>query len=361
MKQRARIGVIGTSWWADAMHLPSLASHDGAVIAAICGRNRERAEAMAAKYGIPQVFTDYRQMIDRAGIDAVVISAPDDLHHEMTLAALDAGLHVMCEKPFAMSVAQAREMLDRAERAGVKHMICFTYRWLPLHRHVHRLVSGGYLGDPVSAELHFIGGFGRGTDYRWRDDATRCLGVLGDMGSHMIDLARWWFGDTLAVVARLRATRPRIGPDGKPIEPANDTAVLLAETRSGCHAFISVSSVAHVGDRGLEQRFVLRGGDGTVEATASMAGSSVRGVHGDQKQFEELPVPADLLAGIDPSEPGMSMLRRVFTEQPAGCRAFVDAILSDAPATPSFHDGLEVQKVLEAAFESDRRRRWVTV
>jgi predicted dehydrogenase len=110
MSEKVRVGVIGTSWWADMMHLPSLKSHPGAQIAAICGRKRDRADDMARKYEIPRVFTDYREMIARANLDAVVIATPQDLHYPMTMAALDAGLHVMCEKEMALNAHQAREM-----------------------------------------------------------------------------------------------------------------------------------------------------------------------------------------------------------------------------------------------------------
>lgn len=94
MSRRIAVGVVGTSWYADWMHLPVLKSHPQVQLAAICGRNRERAEEMAQKYKIPQLFTDYQAMIEQAGIDALVVAIPDDLHYPVTMAALDAGLHV---------------------------------------------------------------------------------------------------------------------------------------------------------------------------------------------------------------------------------------------------------------------------
>lgn len=121
--QPLRVGVVGTSWWADWMHLPSLKSHPHAQISAICGRDRARADAMASKYGIRQVFTDYREMIEQADLQALIVSVPDDLHYAITMAALAAGLHVLCEKPLASTAKQAREMYETAATAGVKHVI----------------------------------------------------------------------------------------------------------------------------------------------------------------------------------------------------------------------------------------------
>jgi predicted dehydrogenase len=100
-----RLGIIGTSWWADLVLLPALSTYAPAVVVAFCGRNRERAEEMAGKYGVSTVFTDYREMYERAGQAGVVISSPDDLHYAMTMDAFDAGLHVLCEKPMARTLA----------------------------------------------------------------------------------------------------------------------------------------------------------------------------------------------------------------------------------------------------------------
>src|SRR4051794_17341878 len=125
MNDRIRIGMVGTSWWADDMHLPSLTSHPQADVAAIAGRGREAAGAMAGKYHIAQVYSDYRQMIDQVRLDAVVISIPDNLHYEVAMAALDAGLHVLCEKPLALNAAQAKAMYKKAEGKGVRHMTYF--------------------------------------------------------------------------------------------------------------------------------------------------------------------------------------------------------------------------------------------
>src|SRR5689334_12113054 len=114
MKDKVKVGVIGTSWWVDLMYVPSFNSHPDARVVAICGRNAKRAREIAAKFGGATVFTDYRDLIAVDGVDAVVVAAPDDLHYPMTLAALDAGRHVLCEKPLAGNAEDAREMHRRA-------------------------------------------------------------------------------------------------------------------------------------------------------------------------------------------------------------------------------------------------------
>ncbi|MDD9857603.1 MAG: Gfo/Idh/MocA family oxidoreductase, partial [Gammaproteobacteria bacterium] len=103
------IGLIGTSWWADSMYLPALAAHPRAAVAALCGRDRGRAERLAKRWDVARVYTDYRQMMRTGDLDAVVIASANDSHHPATMAALERGLHVLCEKPLALSVAEAAE------------------------------------------------------------------------------------------------------------------------------------------------------------------------------------------------------------------------------------------------------------
>src|SRR4029450_13419095 len=142
-------------------------SHPRAELYSICGRNRARAEELASKYAIPHVFTDYHELIRYGNLQALVIATPDDLHYPITMRALDAGLHVLCEKPLALTAAQAREMYRVAEAKGVKHMAFFTYRWLPHYRHAHRLLEAGYVRRPYHLSLRFVAGYGRGGRYGW--------------------------------------------------------------------------------------------------------------------------------------------------------------------------------------------------
>jgi predicted dehydrogenase len=101
MVDRLRVGLVGPSWFAETVHLSGLDSHPRAQFTAVCGRSRENAEAVAARHGNPAVFTDYRSMLSSGLLDAVVVAVPDHLHLDVTLAAVESGLHVLCEKPLA--------------------------------------------------------------------------------------------------------------------------------------------------------------------------------------------------------------------------------------------------------------------
>lgn len=189
MADTVRVGLVGTSAWADRIHLPGITSHPQAELAAICGRNRSRAEVMAQKYGAGSVYTNYREMIEKERLDALVVSTPDDLHYGIVMDAIEAGLHVVCEKPLALSVEDAKAMYETAEAARVKHMTFFTFRWAPHFQYVHDLVADGYVGRCYHSQFNFFDDYGLDSAYAWRFDAQRANGIAADLGSHMVDMA----------------------------------------------------------------------------------------------------------------------------------------------------------------------------
>lgn len=335
MANRVRVGVIGTSPFAEILHLEYLAADDRAELAAIFGRDRARAEEVARKYGIARVFSDWRELLDRAELD------------------------VLCEKPLANTAQQAREPYETAERERVKHMTMFTSRWLQGFRHARRLVEDGYVVRLYHATFRqFVGG-ARQPLYRWRRDARRGNGVLADFGSHKIDMARWLCGDIVAVAASADAYTTRPGPDGEAVldTPANDAALLVVRFADGAQGSIHVSSVAHTAQGGQAQVNELHGEDGTLEISQT----AVRGARGDEKAIGTLELPPDLIGGVDLSRPLLEWAREYFLTQPVGDRAFLEAIVSDRPAAPSFYDGWKAQEVIDAALESSRTGRWVTI
>jgi predicted dehydrogenase len=357
MTQDLRVGIVGTSWWADRIHLPSLKSHPRAELAAICGRDQTRAEKMAQKYMIPQVYADYRAMIEHGNLHALVVSAPDDLHYPIVMDALDAGLHVLCEKPLALNADQAKAMYDKAQAMGVKHLIFFTWRWMPHFQYLHHLIDTEFVGRCFQCHFRFLGGWGRDGEYGWRFDRQRANGVVGDLGSHMIDFARWFVGDIAKVSAHLSTCVERVGTNGERLDPANDAAVLAVEFVNGTQGTIQVSAVTQLADRGFEQRIQLYGEAGTLEVDWSGLGTEIRGVKADGEQFEMLSVPDQFYGTVDRA----SIFPELFLTQSVGGRLFIDAILDDRSVAPSFYDGWKVQQVIDAAMKSHEQGMWVSI
>ncbi|HEX5416448.1 MAG TPA: Gfo/Idh/MocA family oxidoreductase [Chloroflexota bacterium] len=357
MPERVRVGMIGTSWWAEGYHLPILQTHPRAEVAAVCGRNRERAEAIAAKFGIPAVYTDYRAMYERAGLDAVVIAGPDDLHYQMAMDAIERGLHVVGEKPLATTAVQAEAMYRRAEAAKVKHLVNFTLRWLPTHQFLHELIQGGYLGQIYHVEMTHLSGGQRSGKYAWRFDPRYGGGSLGDLGSHSIDQARFLVGEITRVAAHLAAPVPLTAPDGATLTAANQTAMVLLQFENGAEGVIHVSGLANVGNRGAVQRYRLDGAGGVLESEIDLAGvAEVHGTRQGESRPSRLPIPEHIREAAGKRDAPAHL----FPQSTADYQ-FVEAILRDLPLTPSFYDGWKAQQVIEAAFEAAKSGKWVDV
>jgi predicted dehydrogenase len=359
MPGKLRVGMIGTSWWADQMYVPSLNSHPRAEVVAVGGRNAERAGEIARKLGGARVHVDYRELIAAGGIDAVIVATPDDTHHEITMAALDAGLHVLCEKPLANNAAGAWAMYRRAEAARVKHMVLFTWRWQPHWRYVKHLVDSGFIGRCTQARFDFFGGYARDPGYKWRFDGRRANGILGDLGSHMIDFGRWYLGDIASVSAELSVFADQSEFAKPPPLPVNDVAFLTLAFRSGSRAQVQASAVTLVGDQVMRIRVHLHGDAGTIEGEHTFggvdAGVALRGIKQGEAHFAPLPVPDRFFeGGVRPDG-----LFDPYAMQSAGPRLFVDAIIGDRLPTPSFLDGVRVQEVVDAALVSSAERRRV--
>jgi predicted dehydrogenase len=275
---------------------------------------------------------------------------------------LDKGLHVLCEKPLALTAQQAREMAEKAESMGVKHMTYFTLRWQPYARYLAHLIEEGYLGRFYHGQFRYWGNYGRSPGYQWKWDEKRGLGILGDLGSHMIDSARWYLGEIGAVSAQLSNFVERTHADGRSILPTNDSALLNLKFQNGGQGMIHVSAVAHLGNRGMEQQVLLHGEDGTLELEFSFSGHSIlRGALKDEAEIKELTIPEEFLQGVNWDAPIISHWQHVFTHHAAGGRAFIDAIINDLPISPNFFDGWQTHRVVEAAFESDRLGTWVSL
>ena len=354
MTKRLRVGVIGASWYSDLRHLPALKSHPHAETVAICDVISNRAEEMAKKYDIPFVSSDYQEVIELDNLNTILVVTPDDTHHAITMDALDAGLNVLCEKPLAFNARQAREMYEKAEEVGVKHMTFFTFRWPPHYRYLKELIDKGYVGRCFDCHITLFTDHGREGEYSWRYDRNHGNGMLSEYGAHMIDQARWLVGDIAKVNAHLHMFLHRPGLDGDVLDPTNDSVMMAIEFESGTQGSMQLSSLAYIGECGMDQRITLHGESGTLEARATFKSAEIRGARVGEKEFSLLPIPDRILEGVDKANPFHVI------SQFAGDYLFIDSILQDQQVSPSFYDGLKAQEVIDAAKESNERGCWVS-
>ena len=358
------VGIVGTGWWADTMYMQALRTQPDAAVVAICGSDTRRTAAFADKHGIQHKYTDPVEMFHSGHVDAVIVSTHNSTHYSHTLAALDAGLHVLCEKPLAATYTEAKEMADRARQTGATTMVPFTYRNMPVPRFVKRLLDEDFIGRPHRLDLRYWTGYARSGEYLWRLDPELAgpSGVLGDLGSHWIDMAQWFFGEIEAVTcvtSRQIDRAPR--PDRIDYEPSDDGASLVLEFSSGAHGVIVVSAVCYEDSEfGQRHQFDLHGRNGTIHALNDWKDRQQVLAARDGGELEDQPIPADIWGGAARSPVGQTF-RDVFRTSDVLARAWVSAIRDGRRVEPDFDTGAAVQRVVDAAELSARQARRITV
>jgi predicted dehydrogenase len=183
-----RIGVLGAARIAPAAVVRPARVVDGVEVAAVAARDRRRAEAFAARHGVPQVHDSYADLLADPSLDAVYIPLPNGRHAEWTLAALHAGKHVLCEKPFTSNAAQAREVAARAATTDLVVMEAFHYRYHPLASRMAEVVRGGELGAVRRIETAMCFPLPRFADIRYDFDLAG--GALMDAGCYAVHCLR---------------------------------------------------------------------------------------------------------------------------------------------------------------------------
>lgn len=350
-----RVGLVGTSWWAEAMYLPALATHPIGRITALCGRDAERTGNVATNWSIPNHFTDWTAMLD-SGIDAVIVASPNESHYAITMAALERGLPVLCEKPLGMTVAEARDMAQTADDHGLATMVPFTYRFMPTNQFVKRLIDSGYVGTPYQLSMRYFAGYARDGAYAWRfDEAKAGSGILGDLGSHWLDMSRWFLGEVTAISAHRDCFVPRAPrPDMSSYTQVEDSAVILARFESGALATLQVSAVCWEGTPfGQIHELDLHGSDGTLHALNDWTTvQEVRGVRaGESGPAQPLEIPDDIWNGA-PRSSVHDTYRYVFRRTEAMTRGWVTAVAEGRKTEPDFSTGARIQQLVAAALAS---------
>ena len=177
-------------------------------LTAVCARNKERAEEFASNWGYESVEADWQSLIERDDIDLIDIAAPNDMHHDIAIAAAKAGKMVMCEKPLGRTAAESSEMVAAVEQAGVPNMVWFNYRRIPAVSMAKAMIDEGKLGRIYHYRAKFLQDWTIATDLPqggeglWRlDKKIAGSGVTGDLLAHCIDTAIWLNGEIESVTA----------------------------------------------------------------------------------------------------------------------------------------------------------------
>ena len=190
-------------------------------LVAIAGRNEEAVSEAARRYGFAEYVTDWKALVADDRVQLFDNAGPNNLHAEPTIAAAEAGKHVICEKPLGRDADESYETWQRVQAAGVKHMCAFNYRFVPAVRLAHQMIASGELGDIQHFRGAYLQEWGTTEGDIWRfDKATAGSGSLGDLGAHVIDLARYLVGEVTEVSA---ITQTFI--EGRDVDDAVESAV----------------------------------------------------------------------------------------------------------------------------------------
>jgi predicted dehydrogenase len=214
----------------------------------IAGRNIDAVTEAAKRYGYENAYTDWRQLIENPDIHVFDNGGPNDAHAEPCIAAAAAGKHVFCEKPLARTAEEAKTMLDAVEKAGVKHMVAFNYRFVPAIAQAKKLIDSGALGRIFHFRAIYLQEWIIDPNFPkiWRlDKAQAGSGALGDLGSHVVDLARYLIGEPKRVMGMARTfikERPLTdGSGAMGTVDVDDAFVSLVEFENGALGTIEAS------------------------------------------------------------------------------------------------------------------------
>jgi len=219
-------------------------------LVAIAGRNAEATQEAAQRYGYETYYTDWRELLKNDRVQLFDNGGPNDAHAEPSIAAAQAGKHVLCEKPLARNAKEAATMLEAVTKAGIKHAVMFNYRFVPALRQAKELIDSGALGQIYHYRAVYLQEWimpHYGTPMIWRLDKNQAgSGALGDLGAHIIDLGRFLVGEPKHVSALTRTFIPqRPNADGSLGQVTVDDAFIAAvEFENGAIGSVEASRFA---------------------------------------------------------------------------------------------------------------------
>jgi 1,5-anhydro-D-fructose reductase (1,5-anhydro-D-mannitol-forming) len=245
-----RWGIIGTGWVASDFIAPAMVNNDSSQLAACLGSSVDKGKAFAERFGVERVHGDLASIMHDPDVDAVYIALPNAMHYEAVLEAARGGKHVLCEKPFAMSVAHARDMVEACQQAGVVLRIAHQIRLDAAVARAREIVRSGRLGHLAAISLERASGLAVRTP--WREEVSQS-GVIFDVGVHLLDLIQWVSGQQFAEVSAFTHPDRRLGqPD--------DTVTVLGRLDGDCHAVARATREV----ASAENNLIIEGSEATL-------------------------------------------------------------------------------------------------
>ena len=353
------VGIIGTGF-GQMIHIPALQIHPDPEVVAVYHRDRFKAQQIADKFNIPHACDRLEDLLALPQVQAVTISTPPSFHDEQAKAAIEAGKHILLEKPVTMNAQEAIYLYRLAQQQQVITATDFEFRCVPQWRYLQDLLNNNHVGKKRLITINWLvqGRADPKRVWNWYSRKAYGGGALGAIGSHVFDYVRWLFGDIKSISAQL-STGINERPDADGVMrsvDADDTCNILLELTDGTPCNICLSTVTY---RGRGHWLTVYGEKGTLVLGSSNQADYVHGfnLHQgrlDRPEMEVMAIPAiyDL-----PKIYSDGRLAPVL----AVCDRWVKAIQSGQPMTPSLHEGAWSQTLMDLAQESHQQRRWIDV
>lgn len=341
-----RLGIIGAGGIAREVHVPVLRTFSDVKIVAVADADRAAAERLAGVHGIPYVMTDYRELLARSDVDVVLISTPNHLHAEMAVAALEAGKHVLLEKPMATCAAEAERIAAKARECGRILMVGMNNRFRPDAQQLKRYLEGGAFGDVYHVRTGWLRRAGIPSWSRWFTDKARAGGgVLLDIGVHMLDLALWLLGNPRVVLVTGKTFQTFTRPEARQTRmwaPAasdgaydvEDFAVAFLHLETGATLTLEVSWAANLA---RDVQFVHLFGTG--------AGAVLEEIDFSDRRFTVYTERFGCLVDESPRVKWEPWGDRV-----AMWRHFLDCVKTGQPPSAAVEEAVQVQRILDAIY-----------
>jgi predicted dehydrogenase len=349
MPHLVRVGLIG-SQFISTIHAESVRASPQAELLAVASATQAHADAFAARFKIPHVFTDYRHMLEMPELDLVIIGAPNDLHCPMVLDAAAAGKHVICEKPLCLNLADADRMIAACQAASVKLMYAEELCFAPKYVRLKQLLDSGALGDPTllkQSEKHD----GPHADHFW-DVRRSGGGVTMDMGCHAIEFFRWMLMPPTGPRPKVRSVYAQMNTHVHANRTkGDDNAILILEFDNGCTA-IAEESWTKPG--GMDDRAEVFGSKGLAYADL-LHGNSIRTYSSTGYNY-----------AVEKAGSTVGWSYTIYEEPwnygfPQEIAHFIDCVQNDHPPLVTGHDGRAVLEVICAAYHSAGTGQKVTL
>ncbi len=341
---QVRVGVIGLGM--GRHHARAFAASDQADLVAICDLNEKLLAEYKGIYPQATAYTHYEDLLADKNLDAVSVALPNFLHAEVVIAALKAGLHVLCEKPMAVNALQAQAMLRVAQETGKKLMIHFNYRFSPPSQFLKQYVDDGHLGQVYYARTRWLRSRGIPKLGGWFGIKEMSGGgPLIDLGVHRLDLAMWLMGYPRAVSVSASAFNllgARLAEESGARYDVEDLATALIRLENGATLSLEVSWAG-----GTEKR------EDMLTALYGTEGAVIQRNRDEDYEFEALALQdvAGSLVEINP---------RVYLQEcPSAIEHFLQCIIRDCPPEASAENGVEMMRIIDAIYKSAAEKREV--